>query len=436
MRENIFPKVKQKLILLYTGITGAILTVVVIMAFFISLWMGQRNDLQLFEEYFNGCFGVITQTNVISSLWLKEEENKQAVIQIWDNGKPLQFLGESKGTEETILLEKCIQKAEEDGMSPSMAFISGSSMLSKTYELKDKNGISYYGKIGIIKVSGKCRSLVYLKNSSLGWQEQGRLIFLLFLLDMAGIGAIYLFNRFFIGQVLKPMEESRRQQAEFIAAASHELRSPLAVMKANLYAAEKIPGRQKEFYQIMKSECQRMNGLVEDLLLLAAKDAGKWQMEEEWTDIEGILIEAYECYCPVFKGQGKKLLLELPKEELPEVFGDRRRLFQIFSVLLSNALRFSPEGSQVTLGGDIDKREKTIRLFVEDHGKGIPKEERERIFERFYQEDKSRSQKEHFGLGLSIAGELAHLHQGELFCEESKGGGATFVLLLPFLERN
>ncbi len=436
MKETMFSKVKNKLILLYTAITGVILTVVVIMAFFISLWMGQRNDQQLFEEYFNSCFSVVGQRSVVGNLWIKEEENKHAVIQIWDNGRRLKFPGERKAGEEEALLEKCIWQAKEDGISPAMTLVSELENISKTYEWKGNSGITYYGKIGIVKVSGKCRSLVYLKRGSIGWQEKGRLFLILFLLDIAGIGVIYLFNWLFIGQVLKPVEESRKQQAEFIAAVSHELRSPLAVMKANLYAAEKMPGRQQEFYQIMKSECQRMNGLVEDLLLLASKDAGKWQMEGEWIDTEGLLIEAYECYYPVFKGNGIRLSLQFPKEELPELFGDRRRLFQIFSILLSNALRFSKEGSQVILGGKIDEKKKQICLYVEDHGKGVPEEEREKIFERFYQEDKSRGEKEHFGLGLSIARELTILHKGELFCEETVGGGATFILLLPFLERN
>lgn len=434
MKEGMFSKVKRRLISLYTGITGAILTIVVIMAFFMSLWMGKKGKLELFSEHFNSCLGTVRQDMVISSMWLHQQEEQSAIIELWDNGKPLVFPGTQQVEGRWELLQACIRKAGMEGISPSMTWVSTNEALSETYELQGSQGEKYFGKIGVVKAKKGYRGLVYLERHSLDWEEKEGFLLMLLLLDIAGIAALYGFNCLFIGRVLRPVEESRRQQAEFIAAASHELRSPLAVMKANLAVAEKLPERQEEFQRIMAKECQRMSGLVEDLLLLAAKDAGKWQMEKAVVDTEGLLIELYEGWQPLFQRQGLRLKLRLSREELPEIFGDKKRLLQLFSILLSNALRFSFEGDAVALGGEADGKKGSIRLFVEDHGKGVAKEERERIFERFYQEDKARGEKEHFGLGLSIAREIASLHEGELFCEETRGGGATFSIYIPFLE--
>ena len=101
----------------------------------------------------------------------------------------------------------------------------------------------------------------------------------------------------------------------------------------------------------------------------------------------------------------------------------------MIAILLDNAVHYTGEGGGIILRADVSTHSLTIQ--VEDHGPGIPPENRERIFERFYRADQSRSDRDHFGLGLSIARELAALHGGKLFCRDTPGGGSTFVLELP-----
>lgn len=109
--------------------------------------------------------------------------------------------------------------------------------------------------------------------------------------------------------------------------------------------------------------------------------------------------------------------------------GDRGRLMQVLSVLLSNAADYAPPGSAVTLEA---RRGKTRALItVSDQGPGVPDREKERIFDRFYRADAARSGKSHFGLGLSVARELAALHGGTLTVRDAPGGGAAFTLSLP-----
>lgn len=428
------PEAKRKLILLYTKITGAILTIVVMMAFFVTLWMNKESSKELFLQYFNMALSKIRQEAVLDRGWIREIEGNQGILELWDNGQPFAILGEEKTEEEKEVLAACVEMGQKAKITPDQKPVVNEELVSEVLELSGSRGEKYFGKIGVVKVKGGFRSVVYLWRYSRLLEDVGKPFLWFLLFDLLGIGALYVFNRLFIGRILEPVERSRRQQNEFIAAASHELRSPLAVMKVNLAAAESMPEKQEDFIRLMKRECDRLSGLTEDLLLLASADAGRWRLERKVIDTEGLLIEIYESWQQVFKKQGMTLLLKFPEESLPEFSGDRKRTLQIFSILLSNALRFSEEGSQVVLRGQTGGEEKELWLLVEDYGVGVPEELREKIFERFYQADKARGEKEHFGLGLSIAREMAVLQGGRLFCEETKGGGATFVFCIPFLE--
>ena len=121
--------------------------------------------------------------------------------------------------------------------------------------------------------------------------------------------------------------------------------------------------------------------------------------------------------------------LNLDEETYPILFSDRERLFQILSIFLGNAVCYSPEDSSIQIQTASGERELTFSIA--DHGKGIPAEDKPFIFDRFYRGDKSRTDKSHFGLGLSIAKELAGMLGGEIGFEDTEGGGATFFLRLP-----
>lgn len=426
------PEVKRRLIRMYTKMTGAILTVVVIMAFIITVHGNKTSSRELFFKYFDMTLAAIRQESVIKRTTLEELAGSRKILQVWDNGKPLSFPGEAREETENQILLACLKKGKKEKIDLTMPLVTKNELTSEVYELSGGFGKNYFGRIGVVKVKNGFRGLIYIQEYSEGWLETVKFSLWFLLFDGLGIAALYWFNRLFIGRILEPVEVSRRQQAEFIAAVSHELRSPLAVMKANL-AAQKDTEQKKSFYKIMQGECDRLNQLVEDLLLLASADAGKWHIEREMVDSEGLLIELYESYESVFKRQNIRLLVEFPaNQSLPEFLGDKKRMQQIGAILLSNALRYSPEGSYVLLKGEADREKRILRLMVIDHGRGIPKELREKVFDRFYQADLARGEKEHFGLGLSIARELARIQEGRLFCEETQGGGATFIFSVHF----
>ena len=177
-----------------------------------------------------------------------------------------------------------------------------------------------------------------------------------------------------------------------------------------------------------------MGNLIKDLLVLAASDSKKWQLTIGNHDSDTLLLDVYETFEPVCRSKGMALHLTLPDIELPRIHCDKNRVIQILTILLDNAVTYTPSGGTIDLKVFIKKRK--ICYLVADHGKGIPDEEKERIFDRFYQSDRARKEKEHFGLGLSIARELAELQKGKLTVTDTEGGGCTFLLLIPATEES
>ena len=180
---------------------------------------------------------------------------------------------------------------------------------------------------------------------------------------------------------------------------------------------------------VIDAECRRMSRLVRDMLLLASSDADKWNIQKSEINMDTLLITLYEAYEPVCISKKIRLELNLSEEAYPVLSSDRERLFQILSIFLDNAVCYSPEGSSIQI--QTASKEKELVFSIVDHGKGIPTEDKPFIFDRFYRGDKSRTDKSHFGLGLSIAKELAKMLGGEIGFKDTEGSGATFFLKLP-----
>jgi signal transduction histidine kinase len=225
------------------------------------------------------------------------------------------------------------------------------------------------------------------------------------------------------------VEESRRRQTEFIAAASHELKSPLSVIRANASASLIEPQRAEHFIEGIDKECERLSNLIEDMLLLASADANNWKVNKEIIDMDTLLIDTYDTFCPFCSEHGKELRLELQEEMLPSVEGDAIRIKQILAILIDNAVCYSKERDSIIIRTFVIKNH--LYIEIEDHGTGIDQNKKLEVFERFYREDKSRKDKNHFGLGLSIAKELVELQEGSISVKDTSGGGATFSVCFP-----
>lgn len=235
-----------------------------------------------------------------------------------------------------------------------------------------------------------------------------------------------------IKKALKPTEVMLKSQKDFIASASHELKSPLAVILANAEKLEQLQIDNTEFrksVKILDKECMRMSKLVRDMLLLASSDAKSWTICKNTIDIDTLLISVYETYEPICISKKICLRLEISETSYPKFCADEERLFQILTIYMENAIHHSVGNKQIEIKTAVTA--KHITFFVIDHGKGIPEDDKPYIFNRFYCADKSRTDKSNFGLGLSIADELAKMMNGKVGCKDTDGGGATFFATLP-----
>ena len=165
------------------------------------------------------------------------------------------------------------------------------------------------------------------------------------------------------------------------------------------------------------------------MLLLASSDADKWTIQKNDVNIDTLLITLYEAFEPVCIRKFIFLKLDISEESYPVLYTDRERLFQILSIYLDNAVYYSPENSTIEIR--TKQTSKELTFYVVDHGCGVAEEDKPFIFNRFYCADKSRTDKSHFGLGLSIAKELSRILGGKIGFEDTAGGGATFYLTIP-----
>src|SRR5918998_551777 len=224
-------------------------------------------------------------------------------------------------------------------------------------------------------------------------------------------------------------EEALERQRRFAADASHELRTPLTAISGHArmldeWALEEDPQRAKRSVGVIRREAGRMRGLAESLLALARGDEGAG-LKIGCHDFSALAKEAAQATRDANDG---KMSIEcvLPKGEVEATF-DRDRAFQAATILLDNAVRYTPEGGNVTVS--VREDSDWVALEVSDMGVGIPEDQLPLIFERFHRADPSRS-KGGAGLGLSIARQIAESHGGQIRVKSTPGTGSTFTLLL------
>ena len=225
-------------------------------------------------------------------------------------------------------------------------------------------------------------------------------------------------------------EEMRR---EFVANVSHELRTPLTNIRSYAEtladnAGALPPDTEKNFLGVILNESDRMTHIVQDLLTLSRFDSGRTELKLAPFDFERAVRDVYNAILMEAQRHGHKVELEL-ENGLPQVSGDRERILQVMMNVVSNASKYTPDGGRIRISaGRLGAR---VWMEVADNGIGIPKEDRGRIFERFYRVDKARSRESGgTGLGLSIAKEIVDRHEGTLELVERPGPGLTVRLTL------
>ncbi len=232
---------------------------------------------------------------------------------------------------------------------------------------------------------------------------------------------------------LEEIKKSEALRREFVANVSHELRTPLTSIRSyaeTLTDYRDIPKEMEyDFLHVILNESDRMTKIVQDLLELSRFDAGSSLMSIEEFSLERSIHEVYDAIALEAKKHNHEMSMALGKD-LPRMSGDKARLEQVLINILSNAVKYTPDGGNINISSG--KTGNKVWIKIKDNGIGIPEADLSRIFDRFYRVDKARSRESGgTGLGLSIAREIVLRHGGDILIESAAGNGTTVTVVLP-----
>ena len=232
-------------------------------------------------------------------------------------------------------------------------------------------------------------------------------------------------------ETLKRSEQMRR---DFVANVSHELRTPITSIRSYAETLQESQGSldpetQEHFLGVIVNESDRMTKIVQDLLTLSRFDAGSISFDFQTFSFAQSVKDVYSAQRLEAQKRGHEFSLEF-KSPVGEIRGDRARIEQVLINLVSNAIKYTPEGGKIRMTAG--QKDNEVWCTVRDTGIGIPKEDLEHIFERFYRVDKARSRESGgTGLGLSIAYEIVERHDGRFVVQSRQGQGTSMTLYLP-----
>lgn len=260
------------------------------------------------------------------------------------------------------------------------------------------------------------------------------------LLNLLGINSIILvvmggLSYFLAGRTLDPIQEMVEEQNRFISDASHELKTPLTAMKSSLEVYMRDPkltlSEAKTVLFDNIEEVNRLQILSESLLTLSENQLGNINRSLTTIDPRVILTKAYN----VIKHSAKKKKITIHTLLIPDckIEGNESKLVELFTILLDNAIKYSPEDTTISLSGEYKKN--GIEIKVVDKGCGINDKDISHVFDRFYRSDSARSKTGAggYGLGLSIAKKIVEFHNGTIRIDSAENFGTTVLVWLPIL---
>lgn len=435
-----FQKIHLYLTALCAGITAAIMIVMSLLYLYLSEKSLYENQYRSFQNDISTIATNLEQQTVLSMEWLSKMEARGGyTFFVMDNEVPLLYnkLADSSDAARTRgLIDLCLQTYKNQFEYTYIEEeLSNGGRYNTCFHAEfpfNPGGGRHEFYAGVIELSQENASLQMVVLSPLSFLHgqiiTQRIHFLL--IDGAALLILTLFSFFFTGRLLRPIIENRQKQNAFVAAASHELRTPLSViLSAAECCRDAEEDRRNRFLDTIRQEGEILTSLVNNMLSLSASDSKGLSFSPAPTELDTLLMNAYEAFEPLAAEKGLTLKVFLPENPLPPCKADQERIFQLLSILLHNAISYTPKGGSIELSLRCQK--KRFYISASDTGIGIPPEDRQKIFDRFYRAEKSRSLKGHFGLGLSIASEIVKLHHGTITVSERPGGGSIFTVMLP-----
>jgi len=293
---------------------------------------------------------------------------------------------------------------------------------------KETGVLSEYDLRYMKEDNGRIKTIVFADISSEKAMING-LIRNSVIIGLIGYAVFFLISLLLSKWVTKPVEKTWNEQKQFIADASHELKTPLTVIMTNAemmgdksYSESDRDG----FTKNILSTSKRMKGLVESLLELARLDNNKAKPKLDAVNLSKLINDSILPFEPLFFESGMELAADI--DNGINVEGDKEKLRQVVNILLDNALKYSDPADRVTV--ELKRQSSECIMSVSGLGAPLSEEERKNIFKRFYRIDKARNDGQSYGLGLSIADSIIKEHNGKIWAE-SENGCNNFYASLP-----
>lgn len=388
----------------------------------------RQKQMELFQaNIFHVIFAVQNGTRVSDS-WLSDLERKEKlIIHIEDNGTPL-LHGMHR---QTIADADFLISSAKDYIEKNFRYQLEDSSPSQSpyFRLKGNRNDQYQAVYVSITDAGYYKDIIMLNDITVQSADEILRLSYFLLIELISLLCLFILGKKFVYRALAPVRENQKLQNEFIAAASHELRAPIMLIQTAASSALDFPSKTDYFHQLIKQECTRMNRLIKDLLALTASGNGATDEIDTKFDAEMLLLDIYEAYLPLGQARGLSLTIKIPDDLPIKVRSNPDYISQIIRIFMDNAIAFSPPEGSVIL--ELSSNKKYAYFSVIDHGPGISDQDKKCIYQKFYRGDKSRTDKEHFGLGLSIAQKYTEQLQGNILLMDTLGGGSTFILKVP-----
>lgn len=426
----LFQRVHRNLTILFTAITSLILISMSVGHLYISEKELKDNGYLSFLNESNTIFSNMEHQTTITGSWLSTlSANNHFLMAVYDNDNMLSHTEKTLTNDQKQMVTDVLAEGKKI-LPPSLSSSTAYTSDRADFYYSDDDGTTYYTNIARIKNSSAYLYMVILSSTRPLERQLYRQRFFFFLINLAGILLLFLFSHFYTKKLLLPIQENQEKQTGFIATASHEFRTPLAVMHSCLDAFRQAnPEVKEQFLQTMEKENRRLSSLVNDMLILTQTSGRSLSVNMSETELDTLLLNSYEEFLPLAKEKGLRLFIELPEQIIPACLCDAGRLSQVLGILISNAVSYCNKNGYIKLA--LSTSHSRFFLTVEDNGIGISDTAKPHIFERFYREDSSRNKQEHFGLGLCIAKEIIDFHHGHITVSDTPGGGTTFTISLP-----
>lgn len=408
---NILDKLKKKFLLISTSLVGAVLLIIFLGIFLYSYKVIKTGT----DDYLDNVVSeLLTGGEIYGIPFFLRGDNRSQPTFVYEFDDESKFIASNIN----MKLKDDVFKRVKDAIDTDKSLEGYVLHEEFKYKLVKTNDEKYI--LFLVNISPQIKMVKLLGKSLLSS----------FVLTMIIIGFI---SKYLIDKALQPVEETWRDQKQFIADASHELKTPLTVILANLKILKKYENYDKnqiKWIYNTELETRRMKDLVEEMLFLAKRDSGNMTLKFEEVNFSELVEEVALTFESIAFENDLNIVFEEKDKEL-KLEGDRNQLKRLIIIFIDNACKYAKPHSDILI--ELVNRDKKIKFSVTSMGPPIDEECAKKIFDRFVRESKSRSRDSQggYGLGLAIAKSITESHNGKIYWRNFEDKGNTFVVELP-----